>query len=476
MSPDRSRPTVDALLGKTPRPGALALADGTIYRGRAFGACAVRSGEVVFNTSITGYQEIATDPSYAGQIVAMTYTQIGNVGVNAADDESRRPFLSGFVVKELFEEPSNYRAEGSFDAKLVAAGVPGLSGIDTRALVRRLRDHGAQVGVLSTDPAVQDEGELVRLARQAPSLEGVDWVARVTCDAIHRFDEGAWPGVDGQLPRAARPTPRRHVVAYDFGIKKNILRLLVEQGFDVTVVPATTSAKDALALAPDGIFLSNGPGDPAAVAGVQPIVRELVQTKPVFGICLGHVLVIGSGPIVIGQACEFDYSGTQACKALRARAIRVILVNSNPATIMTDPEYADATYIEPITPSSSRRSSRRSGPTRSCRPSAARPPSISRSRWLERGVLDRLRRPADRREPSRDPQGRGPPALQGGDGPIGLDVPLRVRRRHTDRRGARGGEARLPAIIRPSVHHGRLGRRHRLPTSRVRPRSSPAAR
>jgi carbamoyl-phosphate synthase small subunit len=211
--------------------------------------------------------------------------------VNAADDESRRPFLSVFVVKELFEEPSNYRAEGSFDAKLAAAGVPGLSGIDTRALVRRLRDHGAQVGVLSTDPAVQDEGELLRLARQAPSLEGVDWVARVTCEAIHRFDEGAWPGVDGQLPRAARPKPRRHVVAYDFGIKKNILRLLVEQGFDVTVVPATTPAKEALALAPDGIFLSNGPGDPAAVAGVQPIVRELVQTKPVFGICLGHQIL-----------------------------------------------------------------------------------------------------------------------------------------------------------------------------------------
>ncbi len=291
MSAGRSLPTVDALLGKSPRPGALALADGTIYRGRAFGACAVRSGEVVFNTSITGYQEIATDPSYAGQIVAMTYTQIGNVGVNAADDESRRPFLSGFVVKELFEEPSSYRAEGGFDAKLAAAGVPGLSGIDTRSLVRRLRDHGAQVGVLSTDPAVQDEGELVRLARQAPSLDGVDWVSRVTCDAAYRFGEGAWPGVEGQLPRTARPKPRRHVVAYDFGIKKNILRLLVEQGFDVTVVPATTPAKDALALAPDGIFLSNGPGDPAAVAGVQPIVRELVRTKPVFGICLGHQIL-----------------------------------------------------------------------------------------------------------------------------------------------------------------------------------------
>lgn len=286
-----SHPTPDALFGRSVRPAALALADGTIYRGRAFGATAVRSGEVVFNTSITGYQEIATDPSYAGQIVVMTYTQIGNVGVNAADDESRRPFLSGFVVKELFDAPSNYRAEGTFEAKLAAAGVPGIAGIDTRALVRRLRDHGAQVGVLSTDPAVQDEAELVARARRAPGLEGVDWVAQVTCEEPYHFDEGAWPGVDGQLPRPPRPTPPRRIVAYDFGIKKNILRLLVEQGFDVTVVPATTPAAEALALSPDGIFLSNGPGDPAAVEGIQPIVRELVQKKPVFGICLGHQIL-----------------------------------------------------------------------------------------------------------------------------------------------------------------------------------------
>ncbi|MBK7947230.1 MAG: glutamine-hydrolyzing carbamoyl-phosphate synthase small subunit [Deltaproteobacteria bacterium] len=286
-----SRPTPEALLGRAVRPAALALADGTVYRGRAFGATAVTSGEVVFNTSITGYQEIATDPSYAGQIVAMTYTQIGNVGVNAMDDEARKPFLSGFVVKELFDAPSNYRAEGSFDAKLSAAGVPGIAGIDTRALVRRLRDFGAQVGVLSTDPAVQDDAELVARAKRAPNLDGVDWVARVTCAEPYRFSEGAWPGVEGQLPRDPRPRPPRRIVAYDFGIKKNILRLLVEQGFEVTVVPATTSAKDALALSPDGIFLSNGPGDPAAVQGIQPIVRELVQKKPVFGICLGHQIL-----------------------------------------------------------------------------------------------------------------------------------------------------------------------------------------
>ncbi len=283
--------TIDELLGRETAPAALALADGTVYRGRAFGAKTVTSGEVVFNTSLTGYQEIATDPSYAGQIVTMTYTQIGNVGVNAMDDESRQPFLSGFVVKELFDAPSNYRAEGTLDEKLAAAGIPGLAGIDTRALVRRIRDGGAQVGVLSTDPAVQDADELVERARQAPGLDGVDWVAKVSTRERYDFTEGIWAGVDGQLPRPARPSQKLKIVAYDFGVKRNILRLLVEQGFDVTVVPATTPASEALAMNPDGIFLSNGPGDPAAVEGVQPIVRELVEEKPVFGICLGHQIL-----------------------------------------------------------------------------------------------------------------------------------------------------------------------------------------
>ncbi len=283
--------TPEELLGRSASPAALALADGRVFRGRAFGARVVKSGEVVFNTSITGYQEISTDPSYAGQIVVMTYTQIGNVGTNAADDESRRPFLSGFVVKELCDTPSNYRSEGSFDAKLAEAGVPGISGLDTRALVRRIRDGGAQVGVLSTDPAVQDEAELVALARNAPGLDGYDWVAEVTCDAAYEYRDGVWSGIRGQLPRPSRPDRRLKIVAYDFGVKRNILRLLVEQGFDVTVVPATTPAAESLALEPDGIFLSNGPGDPAAVQGVQAIVRELVQAKPVFGICLGHQIL-----------------------------------------------------------------------------------------------------------------------------------------------------------------------------------------
>jgi len=274
-----------------PKPACLALADGTVYRGQAFGAETLGEGEVVFNTSMTGYQEIVTDPSYAGQIVAMTYTQIGNVGVNPEDDESRRPFLSGFVVKELFREPSSWRARGGLDPFLKDAGIPGISGLDTRALVRRIRDGGAQVGVLSTDPSQQDAEALVARARASHGLEGEDWVARVTCDAPYVWSEGAWQGVDGQVPRAERPTERRKLVAYDFGVKRNILRLLVEQGFDVTVVPATTPAAEALALEPDAIFLSNGPGDPAAVEGVQPIVRELAEQKPLFGICLGHQIL-----------------------------------------------------------------------------------------------------------------------------------------------------------------------------------------
>ncbi|MEE3326653.1 MAG: glutamine-hydrolyzing carbamoyl-phosphate synthase small subunit [Myxococcota bacterium] len=272
-------------------PASLALADGTVYEGYSFGAQTVTEGEVIFNTSMMGYQEIVTDPSYAGQIVTMTYTQIGNVGVNGDDAESSGPMLSGFVVKEWLDEPSSWRAENPLAAYLQKAGIPGMAGLDTRALVRRIRDSGAQVGVISTDPDVQDPAELVARAQAAPGLDGEDWVARVTCSEPYRWDEGTWAGVDGQVPQAKGPTERRRLVAYDFGIKRNILRLLFEQGFDVTVVPATTSAQDALAYDPDAIFLSNGPGDPAAVAGVQENVRELATQKPLFGICLGHQIL-----------------------------------------------------------------------------------------------------------------------------------------------------------------------------------------
>ncbi len=273
-----------------PAPARLVLADGTVYRGTAFGARALGVGEVCFNTSLTGYQEILTDPSYAGQIVAMTYPEIGNVGVNPEDEESRRPFLSGFVAKEIFE-PSSWRSTETLDSFLSRSGIPGISWIDTRALVRRIRDGGAQVGVLSTDPDRQDEAELAAMARADGGLEGRDLAASVSCEVAYDWREGCWRGIAGQVPRPLPPTPRRKLVAYDFGIKRNILRRLVEQGFEVHVVPAATTADAVLALQPDAVFLSNGPGDPAAVAGVREHVRRLAETKPLFGICLGHQIL-----------------------------------------------------------------------------------------------------------------------------------------------------------------------------------------
>ena len=311
----------------TPRTARLVLADGTIYRGLAFGAEAVRSGEVVFNTSMTGYQEILTDPSYAGQMVVMTYTQIGNVGVNPTDEESRRPFLDGFIVKELFDTPSSWRAHGGIDAYLNEHGVPGLSGIDTRSLVKRIREGGAQVGVISTDPARQDEAELVEMARTAPGLDGRDLVAEVTCDAPYSWTDGLWDGIQGQPPRPERPGSRLKVVAYDFGVKRNILRLLVEHGFDVDVVPATTSAADALSRNPDAIFLSNGPGDPEAVQGVRETVRELSHAKPLFGICLGHQIL----GLALGGATEKlkfgHHGGNQPGKDLATGRVAICAEN-----------------------------------------------------------------------------------------------------------------------------------------------------
>jgi carbamoyl-phosphate synthase small subunit len=261
------------------------------FRGRAFGAPAVHSGEVCFNTSLTGYQEILTDPSYAGQIVVMTCTQIGNVGANGEDEEAERPFLGGFVVKELFHVPSSWRSREPLDGFLERHEIPGIEGLDTRALVRRIRDAGFQNGVLSTDPARQDERELVERARSAPPLDGRDLVAEVTCQAPYEWNEGTWAGVDGQLPRRERPGPPLRLVAFDFGVKRNILRLLVDHGFDVTVVPARTSAEQVRALQPDAVFLSNGPGDPAGVEGVRDNVRALSRELPLFGICLGHQIL-----------------------------------------------------------------------------------------------------------------------------------------------------------------------------------------
>jgi carbamoyl-phosphate synthase small subunit len=270
----------------------LALADGTVFRGKAFGAVGEAIGEVVFNTAMTGYQEILTDPSYEGQLVAMTYPEIGNVGVNREDVESRRPYVRGFIVREYREAPSSWRAEQSLGDYLRAHGIPGIECIDTRALVRHLRDHGSQEAVLSS--VELDAERLVRKAKDAPSMEGQDLVSRVTTPEPYGWEIGPWT-LDGYVTaddvaaRLGRPPYR--VVAYDYGIKFNILRNLVGVGCAVRVVPAQTPASEVLQLKPDGVFLSNGPGDPDAVPGVRENVAALLGNVPVFGICLGHQIL-----------------------------------------------------------------------------------------------------------------------------------------------------------------------------------------
>ena len=273
-------------------PAVLALADGTVFRGRAFGAVGETSGELVFNTSMMGYQEILTDPSYEGQLVAMTYPEIGNVGVNREDVESRRPFVRGFIVREYRHEPSNWRAEQPLGDYLAAHGIPGIECIDTRALVRHLRDHGAQEAVLSSTDL--DAERLVRRAKDVPSMVGQDLARVVTCPEPYEWTEGPWrPEGARTLDEivAERGRPPLRVVAYDFGIKQNILRKLVGAGCAVRVVPSATPARETLALRPDGVFLSNGPGDPDAVTGARETVADLLGNVPVFGICLGHQIL-----------------------------------------------------------------------------------------------------------------------------------------------------------------------------------------
>jgi carbamoyl-phosphate synthase small subunit len=268
----------------------LALEDGTVFTGQSFGAQGEVDGEVCFNTSMTGYQEILTDPSYRGQIVTMTYPEIGNCGVNAEDVESHKPHLAGFVVRQRSRRASNFRADGELDEYLARYGIVGMEGIDTRALVRRLRIHGAMKGILSTIDL--DDARLVAKAQASPGLVGRDLVREVVPDKPVQWNEPLNPWA--QLhPREQQqlPADAPHVVALDYGMKWNIARHLFDIGCRVTILPGTATAEEVLALKPDGVFLSNGPGDPEPLGYAQQTIRELLGKRPVFGICLGHQLL-----------------------------------------------------------------------------------------------------------------------------------------------------------------------------------------
>jgi carbamoyl-phosphate synthase small subunit len=266
----------------------LALEDGTVFEGNSFGAPVQRTGEVVFNTAITGYQEIFTDPSYCGQIVVLTNPQIGNYGANQADCEAGVPYIEGLVVREISPVASNWRAEDRAEHFLAGHGIPVIAEVDTRRLVRLLRERGAMRGIIAVGN--QDHNELVRAARSAPAMTGQNLVSRVSTSNSYEWTAAIEPVSESdKLP--APNEPQFHVVAYDYGIKRNILRHLVRIGARVTVVPSDTSAADALALKPDGVFLSNGPGDPEPLERQSAEVKKLIGKVPVFGICLGHQIL-----------------------------------------------------------------------------------------------------------------------------------------------------------------------------------------
>jgi carbamoyl-phosphate synthase small subunit len=271
----------------------LVLEDGRVFRGRRFGAVADAGGEVVFNTSMTGYQEILTDPSYAGQIVVMTYPMIGNYGIAPEDFESRRPFLAGLVVKEPSRIASNWRHERTLDDYMVAHGITGICDFDTRALVRHLRIHGSLRGVIVAPDG--DVAGLVSRAQGVPSMAGCDLASDVTEEQGYEWKRRTWvPGGDGATePRSDGDGGGRHlhVVVYDFGVKWSMLRRLVDLGCRTSVIPATTAAADVLSLRPDGVMLSNGPGDPEPVEYAVQSVRDLIGRVPIFGICLGHQIL-----------------------------------------------------------------------------------------------------------------------------------------------------------------------------------------
>ena len=327
----------------------LALEDGRFFEGESFGAIGTTVGEVCFNTSMTGYQEVLTDPSYRGQIVAMTYPLIGNYGVNRLDQESAGPQVRGFVIEELSPVASNWRSEMPLNEYLVRANIPGIQGIDTRALTRHLREKGAMKGCLTTE-AISVE-EAVQRAVDGQGVVGMDYVREVTTKIAYHWDPDGqlsreWTIVKGEEGKSLTagdngevfkklPPIKHRIVAYDFGIKHNILRNLRQQGFQVQVVPATTSAAEVLALNPDGIFLSNGPGDPSSLGYAHEALRQLIGKKPIFGICLGHQIL---GYAYGGKTFKLKFGhrgGNQPVKDLKTGLVAITSQNHGFAV---DPE------------------------------------------------------------------------------------------------------------------------------------------
>ena len=319
----------------------LALEDGRIFRGKGYGAKAECYGEVVFNTSLTGYQEIFTDPSYAGQIVVLTNPQIGNYGTNPEDNEAVRPFIEGLVVREFSPISSNWRSQQAADEYLERFNIPVIGDIDSRALVRHLRTHGVMRGVISLIES--DTGKLVAKARSIPKMDGTDLARVVSTKQRYSWNQGPIVTQAQQPAKEFDPESALHVVAYDYGIKQNILRMLVDQGCNVTVVPAETSAEDVLALKPDGVFLSNGPGDPEPVTYAHQSIRDLAGKTPIFGICLGHQLV---GLALGGKTYKLKFGhhgGNHPVRQERTGKIEITAHNHNFAV---DPDSLKQSEVE----------------------------------------------------------------------------------------------------------------------------------
>jgi carbamoyl-phosphate synthase small subunit len=326
----------------TPRPpdcnAALVLADGTVFWGQGVGAPGRKVGEVCFNTAITGYQEILTDPSYAGQIITFTFPHIGNVGTNPEDIETTTPAARGLIIREPITGPANYRATQGLDAWLKSHAMTGLCGVDTRRLTRLIRDKGPPNGVVAYDPDGLDIAGMRGEAAAWPGLEGMDLAREVTCRQTYAWDEAAWSREHGY---GRQDAPRFHVVAVDYGAKRNILRMLAEHGCRVTVVPATATADDIMRHNPDGVFLSNGPGDPAATGEYAvPVLRQLIDKEvPMFGICLGHqMLALALG----GRTYKLDRGHRGANQPVKDLASGRVEITSQNHGFVIDPDSLPA--------------------------------------------------------------------------------------------------------------------------------------